>query len=289
MGFTRVAAVTGANKGIGLAIVRNLALHYPSSSFNNGSFLIYLTARDQTRGEEAVKALHNDAQLKQAKALANDGGLTSIKYHPLDISRSDSITDFAAFLKEEHLDGIDMLINNAGIAMQGFDQNVVQQTLQCNYYGTLQATQSILPSIRAGGRLINVSSMSGHLSSKYSATNRSAFTSAVSVDDITRLMQAFSSAVKQGKEQEQGWPSAAYAVSKCGIIGMTRAVALQQQQQGSTVLVNSCCPGFVSTDMTKGRGAKTVDQGAQTPVLLALGDIGGSHGEFWQHEKIIQW
>jgi len=41
--------------------------------------------------------------------------------------------------------------------------------------------------------------------------------------------------------------------------------------------------------MTKGRGYKTVDEGAMTPVLLALGDIKGSNGDFWQSEKKIDW
>ena len=120
MAFKRIAAVTGANKGIGLAIVRNLALGYPYSAFNDGPLLIYLTARDKGRGEEAVKILQNDAQLRKAKALAADGGLATIKYHGLDISKPKSITDFAAFLKKEHPDGIDMVINNAGVAMTGF-------------------------------------------------------------------------------------------------------------------------------------------------------------------------
>lgn len=118
--FTRIAAVTGANKGIGLAIVRNLALQYPSSAFNNGPLLIYLTARDKSRGEEAVKSLQNDTQLKKAKALVSDGGLSEIRYYGLDISKPKSITDFATFLKDEHPEGIDMVINNAGIAMDGF-------------------------------------------------------------------------------------------------------------------------------------------------------------------------
>lgn len=102
-------------------------------------------------------------------------------------------------------------------------------------------------------------------------------------------MNAFTSAVAEGKEKEQGWPSAAYAVSKSGVIGMTRAIALEQRKLGTGVLVNSCCPGFVDTDMTKHRGSKSVDEGAQTPVMLALGDIGGTVGEFWQHEKIVEW
>ncbi len=131
--------------------------------------------------------------------------------------------------------------------------------------------------------------MVGHLNNKYSDSIRSAFASSNTVDDVTKLMEAFTSAVKEGKEREKGWPSAAYAVSKSGVTGMTRAIARQHNQSGGTVLVNSCCPGYVNTDMTKHRGSKTVDEGAQTPVLLALGDIGGKFGEFWQHERIIEW
>ena len=131
--------------------------------------------------------------------------------------------------------------------------------------------------------------MSGHLNSKYSDAIRTAFLSSTTVDDVTSLMNQFKSAVTEGKEKENGWPSAAYAVSKSGVIGMTRAIARQHKMGTGKVLVNSCCPGFVSTDMTKGRGPKTVDEGAQTPVLLALGDIGGKNGEFWQHEKVIEW
>ena len=120
MSCTRTALVTGANKGIGLAIVRNLALQYPSSTFNNGPLLIYLSARDQKRGEDAVESLRQDSQLKKAKALAEHGGLSTIKYHGMDISKPESIHDMASFLKKEHPDGIDIVVNNAGIAMDGF-------------------------------------------------------------------------------------------------------------------------------------------------------------------------
>ncbi len=157
------------------------------------------------------------------------------------------------------------------------DINVVRQTLRTNYYGTLTATRALLPLLRPGGRLVNVSSMSGHLNSKYSKEIRAAFAGSRTVDDVTGLMEAFTEAVERGKEKELGWPSAAYAVSKSGITGMTRAVA---KEAHGGVLVNSCCPGFVTTDMTRQRGVKTVDEGAQTPVLLALGDIGGTSGEF---------
>ena len=130
--------------------------------------------------------------------------------------------------------------------------------------------------------------MAGHLN-KYSPAVQNAFGSATKVGEITALMERFKAAVDAGNEKEQGFPSAAYAVSKAGMIGMTRALAKDEADQGGSRLINSCCPGWVSTDMTKQRGTKTPDQGAQTPVLLALQDIQGQSGLFWQSEKPIQW
>ncbi|KAF2497705.1 carbonyl reductase [Lophium mytilinum] len=289
MSYTRVGVVTGANKGIGLAIVRNLALQYPKSPLNNGPLLIYLTARDNTKGEEALRSLQQDSQLTKAKALTSDGGLAEIKYHTLDIADSKSIASFAEYLQNTHGDGVDFIINNAGIAMQGFDANVVKTTLGCNYYGTLEASNTFLPRLKETGRLVNLGSMSGHLNSQFSDAVREDFLASKTVPDVTKLMERFTSAVEAGNEKKQGWPSAEYAVSKSGVIGMTRAVAAAEKAKGSKVLINSCCPGWVQTDMTKGKGAKTPDEGAKTPVMLALEDIGGRSGLFWQHERPIDW
>lgn len=286
--------MTGANKGIGLAIVRNLALAYPSSSIKSGPFLIYLTARSASRGADAVAALNADPQLKAAKALAQDGGDTTIKFKTLDISDPSSIKSFASFLTSEHPEGVDVVVNNAGIAMDGFDSNVVRGTLETNYYGLLNASRALLPTIRDGGRMVNVTSSVGRLD-KYSEEITTAFREAAktSTDAVSDIMQRFQTASENGDAEKgvkaAGYPAAAYAVSKAGANAATMALAMEQKKNGRGVLVNPCCPGFVNTDMTKGRGKKTVDEGAQTPVKLALGDIGGKSGEFWMHQEVAQW
>ena len=88
------------NKGIGFAIVRQLALQYPKSPLNGGPLLVYLTARDEKSGKDAVASLETDEALRQAKALQSDGGLTSIRFHRLDISDSASIAAFAEHLSK---------------------------------------------------------------------------------------------------------------------------------------------------------------------------------------------
>jgi carbonyl reductase 1 len=167
---------------------------------------------------------------------------------------------------------------------------VVQKTLECNYYGTLHMTQSVLPLLKpaATSRIVNVSSTIGKLN-KYSPALTSAFRHASSVSQMTDLMQSFQRSVEAGTHTADGWPTSAYAVSKAGVTGITNVIAAEQKEQHSKILLNSCCPGYVQTDMTKGRGRKTPDQGAQTPVMLALGDLGGTSGGFWEHEEVSQW
>ena len=169
------------------------------------------------------------------------------------------------------------------------DDTVVKDTLQTNYYGTLTIINDLLPLMRYGGRIVNVASTSGRLGEKYSPALKSAFISAseTSVPACTALMSKFANDVKAKREKEEGWPSAAYAVSKAGLIAASKRMAWENE--GTGIRIEFCCPGYVNTDMTKGRGPKTPDQGAQTPVLLALGDLKGEVGDFWRGEKVVSW
>lgn len=102
-------------------------------------------------------------------------------------------------------------------------------------------------------------------------------------------MEDFKAAVKEGKHKEKGWPESAYGASKAGNVGMTKTIAMEQKKAGKNVFINVCCPGYVKTDMTRGGGAKTPDEGAQTPVMLAVGEFEKKTGDFWQNEKILEW
>ena len=134
--------------------------------------------------------------------------------------------------------------------------------------------------------------MAGKLN-KYSDSITQRFRSARQISDVTALMQEFKTTVHEGRHREAGWPSVAYATSKAGVTGMTKAVAQEAARGGlgakEGVLINCCCPGYVRTDMTRGGGAKTPDQGAQMPVMLALNDLGGRTGEFWEHREVSRW
>lgn len=61
----------------------------------------------------------------------------------------------------------------------------------------------------------------------------------------------------------------------CIITGVTAVTPIQQanidkEYPGKNIVLNACCPGFVNTDLTGGRGKLTIDEGAETPVYLAL-------------------
>lgn len=85
--------------------------------------------------------------------------------------------------------------------------------------------------------------------------------------------------------QGSGWPKSMYGVSKLCETAYTRVLAEQLKAAG--VMVNACCPGYVDTDMTSHKGVKTLEQGADTPVWLALMPPGGPTGKLFAERKQI--
>jgi NAD(P)-dependent dehydrogenase (short-subunit alcohol dehydrogenase family) len=144
---SRIALVTGANKGIGLEIAGTLA---------RKGMRVLLGARNPELGGAAA------AQLQEQ-------GL-DVQFLELDLSRPDTLHDAAAWI-EKHGEKLDVLVNNAGITVAGdgpptvADVDAVRRIFETNFFGTLALTQAMLPLLRKSdaGRIVNVSSGLGSI------------------------------------------------------------------------------------------------------------------------------
>ncbi|KAI8821811.1 inducible carbonyl reductase [Fimicolochytrium jonesii] len=274
-----VAIVTGANQGIGKAIVAQLA-HRPTSS------LIYLAARDEKRGNEAVDELKN--------GLPAD---TSIAFLHLDVTNEASINAAAARVKSE-AGIVNVLINNAGVAAKGsaFDGEIAKWTVTTNYTGTRKTTQAFLPLIPENGRIVNVSSTMGRLGQVSKELQDQFSSKSLTLDGLDKLMDQFVASVADGTYASKGWPQQAYGVSKVGVTAFSRVLARQPEITSKNILVAACCPGWVRTNMGGEAAHLSVEDGAKTPVWLATADKqeileGGKleNGLFYRDRKHVEW
>ncbi|XP_067663238.1 carbonyl reductase [NADPH] 1-like [Haliotis asinina] len=270
-----VAVVTGSNKGVGFGIARALCKQFDGD--------VILTARDVDRGQQAVADL-------------NQEGLRP-RFHQLDITDTDSVNALAAFLRDNY-GGLDVLVNNAAIAYKGdspapFSEQA-RESVRCNFTGTLSVTRALMPLLRPHGRVVIVSSeASKRAMDKCSSERRAQFRDpSLTMEGLQSLMAEFVQDAASGAHQERGWPNTAYGVSKIGATVMSfilmRELAADPRED---IIVNSCCPGHVDTDMSSHKGPLTIDQGADTPVFLALLPPGveGPKGQFCRLRKAEDW
>jgi NAD(P)-dependent dehydrogenase (short-subunit alcohol dehydrogenase family) len=145
----RVAVVTGANRGIGFEICRQLA---------RAGMTVVLTSRSAARGRTAVRTLREE-------------GLQA-DHHLLDVTSPVGIKALAAYLGKRY-GQIDVLINNAGVLLDPGGSRIpdsraqtYHKTLETNLFGPLLVVQALLPLLKKNGRgrIVNVSSGLGRLS-----------------------------------------------------------------------------------------------------------------------------
>jgi NAD(P)-dependent dehydrogenase (short-subunit alcohol dehydrogenase family) len=208
-------------------------------------FRVVLTARDRAKGESACSRL------------AKNGG--EFVFHPLDVASDSSIADFQSFAEKE-LDRWDVLINNAGIYLDGgansleIDPTIFRRTLDTNLTGVLLLSQAAIPQMRKNryGRIVNVSTdMASH----------------------------------DGALDSGGYPS--YRVSKAALNALTRVMAADLR--GTNILVNAMSPGWVRTDMGGASAPRSVEEGADTAVWLAMLPDSGPTGGYFRDRRSISW
>ena len=229
-----IALVTGANKGIGREISRQLAAK---------GILVLMGCRDPERGKKAAADLR-------------DQGLP-VEFIQIDVTSPPSVDQAAAEIERRH-GRLDILVNNAGIALDWFPGSeltveTLQKTYETNVFGVFRVIKALLPLLKKSkrGRIVNVSSGLGSLT--LNADPNSPLT-------LRNTLLA-------------------YCSSKAALNMITIHFANELKSAG--MKVNSANPGFTATDMNQHRGTKTVEQGAATPVRLALlPDDGPTAGVF---------
>ena len=208
------------------------------------------------QGVQTILTARDISRGEIAKEQLQKEGLEIIS-HSLDVTDRYSIDSLSRFLTKE-FGRLDILINNAAIrkdtGMMGTDVpiEIVREMMETNLYGPLIMCQVLAPLLKksSAGRIVNVSSGMGSLAN-------------------------------------MGGGSPAYRITKTALNAMTKILA--HEFRGTGVLVNCCHPGWVRTDMG-GRGAsKSIDEGADTPVWLALLPKDGPTGDYFQDRKPMPW
>ncbi|XP_076247362.1 carbonyl reductase [NADPH] 1 [Calliopsis andreniformis] len=272
--MARVAVVTGGNKGIGFAIVKGLCKQFDG--------IVYLTARDVTRGLNAVKQLEEQ-------------GLTA-KFHQLDVTDESSISTFRDYLQKTH-DGLDVLVNNAAIAfkVQATEPFSLQaeETVNVNYFGLRKVCSLLYPLLKPHARVVHVSSSSGRLSLIPNESLKKRFSNPnLTEEELDKIMHEFVEAAKTNTHLEKGWSNSAYVASKVGVCALARVHQnMFNSDSREDLAVNSVHPGYVDTDMTSHKGTLTPDQGAVAPIFCALlpenTDIKGKY--IWYDKSLVEW
>ncbi|KAJ2654802.1 hypothetical protein IWW48_005886 [Coemansia sp. RSA 1200] len=334
-----VAVVTGANRGIGKAIVRRLLLQ------TEKPVIVYLTARNVDRGQAAFDELRRE-QLRVSDLMQQN----ELRFHQLDVADPDSISVFVDYLVLMHgTQCIDILINNAGgvvkreensnasaavptdtepepaatlttatameappeqgpdasptegggaaprlVTVRTCDHDTAYKTVHMNYFTAVNMTTLALPHMRRHGRVLFMVTALAHLGIFSGDLPKVLASDDLDLTRLHIIENGFVSSVGKGSFSKYGFPPMPFAVAKAGLIAYSRMLARTdtETEDSRELLFAAVCPGYVKTDMTGPYALLTPDQGAETPVYVALADdkrIRRHNGGLWKHFKPLKW
>jgi carbonyl reductase 1 len=250
------AVVTGANKGIGF---------YTAKGLLSKGYTVILAVRDAHLGEKAKSSLLEVVP----------GSTVSVV--TLDVADGSAVDAAAATVKVMAPTGIDVLVNNAGIAFKkdALESRAEQArlTVNTNYYGTLRVTNALRPQLNPGARVVNVGSRLGVLKSVSDSLSSALVAPTLTEGELNAFMDSFVSLASEGKHVEEGWLDSTYGASKLGAAALTIVHARDTEFVAKGITVTIATPGYCKTDMTDyDNPPRTAEEGADTIVWACVDD-----------------
>jgi carbonyl reductase 1 len=273
----KVAIVTGANQGLGLALVRGLC----QILGNQG--IVYLTARDQQRGEAAIQQL-------QAEGL-------SPHFHALDVSDDQSVATLADSLNKRH-GGVDIVISNAAARISPAvppSQQVVH-FINTNNHGAYRIIKAFMPLLKDGARFLVVASAFGSLQYLSDPLHHKFDVSRLTLEEVETVMEEYVQLVETDQAVQYGWPEWINIPSKIGQVAAMKVMArlMKEEAERRDILINAVCPGLVDTEASRPwfsdmSAAQSPAEAAIDVVWLATLPAGtkAPYSELIQHRQVI--
>jgi NAD(P)-dependent dehydrogenase (short-subunit alcohol dehydrogenase family) len=166
---------------------------------------------------------------------------------------------------------------------------VARDTIATNFTGPMTLTDALLPELAEGARIVNVSSGVADRSRLSKSIREALEDPSLTRAGLAALMQKFVDDVAAGRHGDEGWPSSAYCVSKIGLNRLTELYGAELAGDPRRILANAACPGWVRTDMGGPGAPLSPEEGAVTPVWLALLPAGGPSGGFFRDRAPASW
>jgi carbonyl reductase 1 len=272
----RIALVTGANQGLGRALVDGLAAGLAPDD------VVLLTGRDPER-------------VRAAAADASRTAVARVEGRALDVRDGDAIVALAAELGE-----VDVVFSNAfaRISPEADPADEVDAVAETSNLATTRVLREFAPRLRTGGRLIVVASALGTLDKLGDAAGRFAAAAEQDLDAVDALVEEWRRAVHAGREEAEGFGTWLNIPSKVAQVAAVRAVARERRDTDLATgrLVAALCPGLIDTDASRPwfadmSAAQTPEQAAVWPVELALAPTfdPAFYGELVQFGRVVPW
>jgi carbonyl reductase 1 len=274
-----IAFVTGANQGLGLALVRGLGRAIGSSG------TVYLGARDESKGRAAAATLRSEG--------------ISVELLLIDVTDAASINTARDIIFRTH-GGVDIVISNAAqrISKDLSQADQVARFIDTNNIGQRRVTDAFRDILRPGARFLVVASAFGSLRNLDPRLHAYFDVERATLDDIDATMAVYAKAVIEDRAETDGWPEWINTPSKIGQVAAMKVFARQMAGRRETdgLLVAAVCPGLVDTDASRPwfadmSQARTPDAAAAPIISLALSNPAAKlpYGELIQYGKVINW